>query len=108
VIYQGLTTFLDLPKLTHQACSRSPTSKTLFLLERELKTFFDTRETTFPIQQTPLKAEWLNKNNYRLLPPQQKSHNKNISQQTISIHYNHVGSNTKPKWHHHLLTGSQK
>ena len=71
-IYQGLTKHLTakyggslhLPKLKQQACRRSPTTRTLFLLEREYKIHVTSTKRLFPIKKTPLEQSWTTNPNY--------------------------------------------
>ena len=65
-IYQGLTKYitakygssLHLPKLKQQACSRSPITRTLFLLNKEYEIHITTASKAFPIKQTQLELAW--------------------------------------------------
>lgn len=63
---------LNLPKLTYQECASSLTTKTLFLLERELEIHVNTKETSFLIQQMKLEVQWLTNTNNAYLPPRSK------------------------------------
>lgn len=63
---------LGLPKLTYQTCSRSPTTKTLFLLEKIFESHIDNGDKTFPIQQTPLETQWCSNSQYASLPNEKK------------------------------------
>ena len=54
------------------SCSRSPTSITFSLLEREFEFHIDAQDKTFPIQQTALKIQWLPNSQYAALPSDEK------------------------------------
>ena len=64
-MYQGLTKYivtkyggsLNLQKLTYQACARSPATKALFLLERELENHTNTTDTSFMLHETPVETK---------------------------------------------------
>lgn len=63
IIYQGLAKFisakyggsLHLPKLKRQACTKSPITITLFLLQREYEIHTTMANQAVPIKQTPLE-----------------------------------------------------
>ena len=65
-IYQGLTKYITtkyggsyhLPRLKYQACGRSPTIRTLYLLEREYEIHVHTTIKHFPLKQSAIELEW--------------------------------------------------
>lgn len=68
-IYQGLTKYITakyggsyhLPCLNYQACARSPTTKTMYLLEWEYEIHVSTNIKNFPIKQTHFSPKNKNK-----------------------------------------------
>jgi hypothetical protein len=101
--YQGLTEYivikygrsLNLPKLTHQACGRSPTAMTLFLLERQFEIHIYTIKPSFTIRTTPLDIQWLTNPRYAQLPTKKNSH-KEVPKKIIPIMYNELETTPKP------------
>jgi hypothetical protein len=104
--YQGLTKHivikygrsLNLPKLTHQACGRSPTAMTLFLLEKQFEIHIDTIKPSFTIRTTPLWYTMAYQPTICTITPEEKlTQPKNI----IPIMYNEPETTPKPwPWHH--------
>ena len=66
VIHRGLTHFIlakhggakNKPKIKHQDCIRSPTTRTLFLIKQAGGAHFRSQIDNFPLKATPLEQMW--------------------------------------------------
>ena len=66
IIYRGLTHFIiakyggveNIPRIRHQDCMRSPTTKTLFLIKKVGGAHFRSTIDNFPLKATPLEQIW--------------------------------------------------
>jgi hypothetical protein len=67
IIYQGLTNYIfaknggaqNIPRITKQACVRSPISRTLYLSKHVAGTHIRKHQDNFLLSPTPLETEWL-------------------------------------------------
>ena len=66
IIYRGLTHFIlakhggakNIPRIKHQDCIRSPTTRTLFLIKKTGGAHLRSNIDNFPLQATPLEQMW--------------------------------------------------
>ena len=66
IIYKGLTHFIsakhggaeNIPRIKHQDCIRSPTTRTLFLIKKTSETHLCSNIDNFPLKATPLEQIW--------------------------------------------------
>ena len=66
IIYKGLIQHIlpkyggaiDIPRITHNDCTRSPTTRTLYLMKKEGGAHLKNLETNFQLQITKLEQEW--------------------------------------------------
>jgi hypothetical protein len=67
IMYQGLTNYIfaknggaqNIPRITKQACVKSPISRTLYLLKHVAGTHIRKHQDKFLLSPTPLETEWL-------------------------------------------------
>ena len=75
IIYRGLTHFIlakhggakNIPRIKHQDCIRSPTTKTLFLIIKLGGTHLCSKIDNFPLKATPLEQMWCQLTTIQLL-----------------------------------------
>ena len=66
IIYRGLTHFIlakhggaeNIPKIKHQDCTRSPTTRTFFLIKKAGGAHLRSKLDNFPLKTTPLEQIW--------------------------------------------------
>ena len=66
IIYRGLTHFIlakhggveNIPRIKYQDCTRSPTTRTLFLIKKARGAHFRSNIDNFPLKATPLEQIW--------------------------------------------------
>jgi hypothetical protein len=66
-INQGLTNYIiaknggtqNIPRITNNACIRSPITRTLFLLKHVARTYIRSTHPNFPLTPTKLEIDWI-------------------------------------------------
>ena len=66
IIYRGLTHFIlakhggaeNIPRIKYQNCTRSPTTRTLFLIKKVRGAHLRSNIDNFPLKATPLEQIW--------------------------------------------------
>jgi hypothetical protein len=109
-IYQGLTKYISakyggshhLPRLKYQACARSPTARTLYLLEREYEIHVHTTIKDFPIKQSAIELAWLQTAGYALFSQDQKQTTKKYLNKLHTYNITTLAQIQNPDTHHIL------
>ena len=81
IIYRGLTHFIvakhggaqNIPRFKYQDCTRSPTTRTLYLIKKARGAHLRSNIDNFPLKATPLEQIWcqLSTNQFRHINPSQ-------------------------------------
>ena len=90
-----------LPRLKYQACTRSPISRTLIVLEREYEIHIHTTTKNFPIKQSPIELAWTKTTSYAF-----NSYIKYKMLEDTSIIYTHIKSLPSTKSRTHIANKS--